>query len=455
MSQEAPDLNLFTMHETPYGWPLRQLRIPKAHEVTRASAEVIVAVIDLGYVPHPDHAGHLWVNPNPTRGDVHGWDCHDDDGSLEPSGPNADTEYLRRHHAFVAGEVMACAPECKVMIVRVGYGNPDSWWKGIDYAVEHGAKVLVIPHGFLTHGTHGSKIPLFYRGTDFSYAEDNPQIRRALDEAYDAGCLTCRGVAENRGRRIAAVNAALDSVMAIGSSNRAGKAADICCSADYVEVAAPSGQRDADDEVEYVWSTGGGEGYTSSTGGCMAAGFGGGVAALVCSRFPDLSNEQVRQILRNTAGNDTWDDKLGWGILDAAKAVALKPETLSQKLRIDARMWELRAVRGKPVLKVMVQNRGAFDVERALLVAFSGDPRKAAAPRASMEKPQILITRQTGHAIGAVRGLHEAEFVMGLTGVPQGDVWLQVCVLDRHGSGDVDTVKIAAGEAQAREDRDE
>ena len=186
----------------------------------------------------------------------------------------------------------------------------------------------------------------------------------------------------------------------------------------------------------------------------MAAGFGGGVAALVCSRFPHLSNEQVRRILRNTAGNDTWDDKLGWGILDAAKAVALKPEALSQKLRIDPKMWELRTVRGKPVLKVMVQNRGAFDVKKALLVAFAGDPRKAAAPRATMGKPQILITRQTGHAIGPVRGLHEAEFVMSLTEVAQGDMWLQLCVLDRHGSGAVDTIEIATREAQASEDQE-
>ncbi len=442
MSQEAPELNLFTMHKTPYGWPFQQLGIPKAHKVTRGSPDVVVAVIDLGYVQHPDHEGHLWINPKPTKGDLHGWDCFDDDASLEPTGPGQDNDYNRRHHAFVAGEVMACAPECKVMIVRVGYGKPDSWWQGIDYAVEHGAKVLVIPHGFISYGKTSARSPLFYRGTDFGYPVDNPQIRRALDDAYDAGCLTCRGTADNRGRRVATANSGFASVISIGSSNRHGRAADIVAEANYVEVGAPGGQRGTNNEVDRVWSTGGDNDYVSSSGGCMASGFGGGVAALVCSRFPELSNEQIRQILRNTAGNDKWDNKLGWGILNAARAVNLKPNALKQELQIELSSAALRRARGKPVLQISVHNRGAFDVDQALLVAFNGDPLKAAAPRATMAKPQILITRQIGHAIAPVRGLHSTEFAIKLTEAPPKRIWLQLCTLDRHGSDQVHTVKI-------------
>ena len=431
-------LNLFTLHRTPHGWPFRQLRIPQAHKITRGRPDVVVAVIDLGYRFHPEHEGHLWVNPRPTKGDVHGWDCHDDDASLEYSGlPNPDSTYHKGHHAFVVGEVIACAPECRVMIVRAGYGNPESWWKGIDYAVEHGAKVLVIPHGFLSHGK-GWPVPLFYAGTDFSYPFDNPQIRRALDDAYDAGCLIVRGVAENRGRRIAAV----ESVIAVGSTNRRGEAADIACSADYVEVAAPSGQRDSQDERDRVWCTGGDSDYIPFTGGCMAAGFGGGVAALVMARFPELSNDQIRQILRNTATGDDWDPKLGWGILDAARAVSLKPETLCQNPRVTRSACRLVTRRRKPVLRVTVRNRGVFDISKAMVVAFNGDPRKPAAPKGTIEKPIILVTRQLGHAIGPIRGLHETTFEIELTEAPPARLWVQVCTLDRHGSGEVETVAV-------------
>jgi len=438
---KMPKLNLLTLHKGPYGWPLRQLRIPQAHKVTRGRPDVVVAVIDLGYRFHPHHEGHLWINPKPTKGDVHGWDCHDDDASLEYNLHDPDSTYHKGHHAFIVGEVIACAPECRVMIVRVGYENPDSWWKGIDYAVEHGAKVLVIPHGFITHGRR-SPVPLFYRGTDFSYPSDNPEIRRALDAAYDAGCLTFRGVGENRGRRIAVANAAFDSVVTVGSTNRRGEAADIACSSDYVEVSTPSGQRRSPDERDRVWCTGGDEDYIPFTGGCMASGFAGGVGALVMSRFPDLTNEQIRQVLRNTATRDEWCPKLGWGILDAAKAVSLRDAAVCQGLTIVKSESRLKRKRRGHSLTVKVKNRGALDVEKALVAIFNGDPRRPAVPKATMEKPVILVTRQIGHAIRAVRGLHETELSVELTERPGGDLWAQVCTLDRHGSPEVDTVRI-------------
>ena len=185
----ADTLSLYTLHEEPEGWPLRQLRIPEAHATTLGADDVIVAVVDLGYRAHPEHKGHLWNNLNHGAGATHGWDCHDDDESLEYSDVGdglPESDYLRDHHSFVVGEVMACAPASPVMIVRVGDGDPASWARGIDWAVTHGANVLVIPHGFISHGRN-SPLPLFYRGTDFSYPTDNPELRRAIDDAGDAG----------------------------------------------------------------------------------------------------------------------------------------------------------------------------------------------------------------------------------------------------------------------------
>jgi subtilisin family serine protease len=439
--KKTPELSLETLHETPYGWPLRQLRIPQAHKITRGRRQVVVAVIDIGYRFHPDHKGHLWRNPDPKRGDLHGWDCHDDDASLEYTLHDPDSPYHRNHHAFVVGEVISCAPLCKVMVVRVGYGNPESWWKGVDYAVEHGAKILVMPHGFISHGT-SSPIPLFYRGTDFGYPIDNPRLRRSLEAAYEAGCLTVKGTADNRGRRVASAVVACDCVMAFGSSNPEGEPADICASADYVEAAAPAGQRNSRNEQDFVWSTGGDDNYVSFTGGCMASGFAGGVAALVMSRFPKLTNVQVRQVLRNTAASDTWDPWLGWGVLDAGRAVSLKPEQLGQRLKVRAKDAALQRKGGKFHLRVPVENRGAFDVKRALVAAFSGNPLTAAAPRGTMEKPIILKTIQIGHAIASVRGLHETLFDIALVKSPENSPYVQACTLDQGGSDEVHTVRV-------------
>ncbi len=436
MSLTLADLSLDTIAATPWGWPYRQLRIPQAHRVTRGSAEVIVAVIDLGYRRHPHHRKHLWRGP---RGE-HGWDCHDDDGSLEYVGRRADTPYYRNHHAFVVGEVIACAPRCKVMVVRVGYDNPSSWGRGVNYAVSNGARILVMPHGFISHGS-GSDIPLFYKGTDFSYPMDNPELRRALDDAYDAGCVVCKGTADNRGRRVASPIVGHDVMFSVGSTNPSGTAADICCSADYVDAATPGGERSSPNDMDFIWSTGGDEEYVSFTGGCMASGFAGGVAALVASRFPGLSTPRLQMILRNTAAGVAWEPRLGWGVLDAHGAVSLDPNRLRQDLRIDAPACRLIGKR-KLRLTARIANRGAFDVQRALVVAFDGNPLTAAAPRATIEKPQILLRKQIGHAIGAVRGLHAAEIAIDLTSSSFDRLYLQVCSLDHHGQIDADTRRL-------------
>lgn len=435
------DLNLFTLHKTPYGWPLRLLRVPQAHKVTKGNPDIVVAVIDLGYTYHPHHEGHLWVNPNPSKGDVHGWDCHDDDESLEYVGRNPETNYNKGHHAFVMGEVMMCAPECKVMAVRVGYQNPDSWWQGVDYAVDHGAKVLILPHGFISHGNN-SPHPLFYQGTDFSYPVDNPKLRRSLERAYDAGCLVFKGTADNRGRRVATNMPALDVVFTLGSVNKHGKAADICCTADYVDAATPSGEREGEEEFDHVWSTGGHEDYIPFTGGCMSSGFGGGVGALVMSRYPDLPNDKIAQILRNTARGKRWNPYLGWGILDASIAVSLDQDQLCQRLKIDAEGCLLTQRSGKPHLKVTLRNTGAFDVQQALAIAFNGNPMEPADPNASPENPATLIVSQIGHAIGPVRGFDSVKLNIELTRPPEKELWVQVNTLDRGGSDQTDTVRV-------------
>ena len=424
------DLDLFRLHETPYGWPFRLLRIPQAHRVTRGSPDVVVAVIDLGYTGHPQHEGHLWVNPDSSSPAVHGWDCHDDDAGLEYNLENADSDYNRGHHAFVAGEVMACAPLCPVMIVRVGYGNKASWWKGIDWAVEHGARILVMPHGFLSHGPGDSPIPLFYRGTDFGYPVDNPRLRESLERAWERGCLIVSGTADNRGRRVASAAVALEGVVALGSVNKRGEPADICASADYVEAATPSGERAGKPRYEHVWGTSGYGDFIPFTGGCMAAGFGGGVAALAWSRFPQLSNRQIRQLLRNTARGNGWNTKTGYGVYDALKAVSVKEKDLRQAPTVLKTGCALR----RRVLHLTIENKGVFDIERCLVVAYNGDPARPGAPRGTMAKPIILATRQIGHSITGVRGFHRSSCRIELTEAPERSLWLELSSLDQGGA---------------------
>ena len=85
--------------------------------------------------------------------------------------------------------------------------------------MEQGARVLVIPHGYLTLNPETGQ-PLFHQGTDFTYPGDNVGLLAAFDDAYRVGCLIFKGTADNRGRQVATANAAVDSVIAVGSTNR-------------------------------------------------------------------------------------------------------------------------------------------------------------------------------------------------------------------------------------------
>lgn len=394
--------------ERPYDWALKLLRVHEAHAVTRGGRDVIVAVIDLGYTPHPDHEGHLHAD---------GWDFADDDASLEYTGCQP-SDYMRDHHCFIVGEVAAVAPECPIMVLRVGYDpeQGDSWWRAIDHAVEHGARAIVMPHGYL-QGQRESGQGFFYRGTDFGYPFDNLELKRALDRAYQAGCVVCCGVADNRGRRALCATSAFEAVMAVGSCDRRGQAADIAPSSDDVEVAAPAGNRHVENPVEKVWGTAGNGGYVPFVGGCMAAGFAGGVAALVMSRYPQATVAEVRQMLRNTAAGEGWDAKLGHGVLDAAATVSLRPEQLQKRLALG------QARRGEASLRVMVRNLGVHDLEQVMVTVYNGNPNVPA------DGPELTV-RQLGHARAWLMGLEGTVVTVDLPPGEHPELWVQAFVAD-------------------------
>ncbi len=433
--------------QAPYDWALEQLGIPEAHEVTRGHKDVVIAVIDIGYSFHPDHEGHLWTNPNPARGDIHGWDFAEDDASLDYDGSNP-RDYSRDHQAFVVGEVAAVAPDCPIMILRDGYEphHRESWGRAVRYAVDHGARVLAIPHGYITQDPN-SGVPLFYKGTDFSYPGDNVEFLEALDYAYEKGALIFRGAADNRGRRVAVPFNALESVITVGSTNRHRMAAPtIAASTDYVEVAAPGGESPTDDPREKIWGTGGNQEYVPFAGGCMACGFGAAVAGLVVSKYPELSNRDIRQILRNTADGFGLDSYLGHGILDARRALTLSPQELRKAVSILPDQSRLRRESDRTVVEVAVRNSGVFDVNRVLVVVYDGDPTTAADPTATMASPKTLLRKQLGHSIVTAPGLEQvrAEVEVDLKEGHR-ELFAQASALDIGAAGIFDTALIGLG----------
>ena len=102
-------------------------------------------------------------------------------------------------------------------------------------------------------------------------------------------------------------------------------------------------------------------------------------AALIFSRHPEFTADQVRQIIRNTANGDGWNPYTGHGILDAAAAlrhdeavpdIVLRPE--------DVTVTHVNACYENPGatvrVDVAVRNEGPIDCDKALLALYDGIP---------------------------------------------------------------------------------
>ena len=76
---------------------------------------------------------------------------------------------------------------------------------------------------------------------------------------------------------------------------------------------------------ETFWSLGLGWGYWFSTGTSMASPHVAGVAALIKSVHPEYGPDEIRQVLQESAedlGTPGWDERYGYGLVDALAAVS-------------------------------------------------------------------------------------------------------------------------------------
>ncbi len=103
-----------------------------------------------------------------------------------------------------------------------------------------------------------------------------------------------------------------DSAMAVGSTTSGDSRSRFSSTGPDLEIMAPGSD---------ILSTTYDGGYGTMSGTSMAAPHVAGVAALIWSEDNTLSNQQVRDILNNTA-NDMWNDpdRYGNGLVDAYEA---------------------------------------------------------------------------------------------------------------------------------------
>jgi hypothetical protein len=301
-------------------WWLAGLHVPQAWQAAPAEgAGVTVAVLSTGVdASHQDLSGVVRTGPD-----------------YSDSGRTAGGPYWGFEGTAVAGLIAGhghgaggatgstgVAPRARILSVRVTleYDDPlnsdstitrrlpDAIAAGIRYAVDHGARVIALPLDPGTLGFAADGVPAAAGG---SAAE-----RAAISYAAAHNVVLVAPAGDN-GANSDAINypAAYPGVLAVGATTRDGQLAPFTNTGSYVALTAPG-------SGVTVAAPGGGYEDLASTD--MSAALTAGVAALIRSRFPDLTAAQVVQAIergvtappggRATPGG-------GHGALDARSAL--------------------------------------------------------------------------------------------------------------------------------------
>lgn len=268
-------------------WQLDYLRVAEAHALTTGEG-VTVAVIDTGVDGrHPDLAANLVAGVDLTpEGQGDGRTDADGHGTAEAG--------------LIAGNgrVLGIAPGAKIQSVRVAVGGFASGTRseGINWAIDHGAKVLCIA----------------------SAERDNPALRDAVRRAVQAGLVVVAGVGNTPTSTSVGYPAAYPGVIAAAAIDRNGNHADISVSGPQTVLSAPGVQVMSTDRLDA------GNGYGVWTGTSEATAIIAGAAALVRSKYPNLSATEVIHRLTATAddkGPPGRDNDYGYGVVNLVKAL--------------------------------------------------------------------------------------------------------------------------------------
>jgi hypothetical protein len=269
---------------------LDQIHMPEAWAAAAglpAGPPITVALVDTGVdLTHPDLQGKLTDGYN----------------LLQPNRPPQDDN---GHGTNVAGIIAAAAnndkgiagisPNVRIMPIKAlesdGRGDEAKLSEGIRYAVDHGARIVVLSLGL------------------YRYDEE---LARTVRYAEDRGVLLVAATG-NDGNSVN-YPAAFPSVVAVGGVDPYNQPEYRSNIGPEIDMVAPYD----------VFTTALGGGYEAKNGTSMAAPQVAAVAALAWSKYPWMTPYQLRSLLEQTAedlGGPGWDPYTGFGLLRADRVL--------------------------------------------------------------------------------------------------------------------------------------
>ncbi len=311
--------------ETP--WAQRWLDYEQAWRFS-TGRDVVVAVIDTGVdAEHPQLRGRVLpgidvVETSPlqssatTREGDPGGDADDDPGEGETNSGRSEQKILGNfdchgHGTFVAGIIAATkssdnpffgvAPDATILPLRQDRGNGNGTAGGmaraIVDAVDAGANVINISSSV------GQYAQVLADAVDYATANDVLVIASVSNNGALATPTT-------------SFPAALPGVVSVGSIDEAGQRSDTSETGTELDLVAPGQQ-----VTSTLANT---DGLGVQNGTSYATPFVAGTAALVRSRFPELTASQVAHRLTVTSdysGRSRPNEEYGWGVLNPVRAL--------------------------------------------------------------------------------------------------------------------------------------
>jgi thermitase len=286
-----------------HSWGLRTIKTNWAWNTTTGNKSVLVAVLDTGiYYYHED----LQANYNSS-----GYDWGDNDA--EPLDFDGHGTHCAGIIAGVVNNGIGIAGVSNVSVTAEkiydsgGYAEASDIASAITHATDIGARIISMSWGD------------YWRSS---------VIYEAVKYAYDEGVLliAAAGNGHWKGRLYPA---AFDEVIAVTAVNKFDQLASYSNYGDWVELAAPGGENDEYNGIySTYWRQDLGENYTELFGTSMACPQVAGVAALIWSRFPNMSRDQVRVHLHKTADDmnaSGFDEYYGYGRINANNSMRSPP----------------------------------------------------------------------------------------------------------------------------------
>jgi subtilisin family serine protease len=321
-------LNISDYNISISGTPDADIDAPEAWDIETGSLDVVIAIVDSGIdYMHPDLAANIWNNIDETPGngidddhngyidDIRGWDFYYDDSNVT-DGMGHGTMC-----AGIAGAVgdngiwgVGVAWNCKIMPVRIF--NESGWTdlpiaaNGIRYAADNGADIMSMSFAFNNYNL----------------------IKDAINYAYGKGVFLC-AAAGNSNSAFIWFPAGYDNVTAVAGTNENdgrvnpndwpggwgsnyGNHVDIAAPANIIFSTMPTYDVYFNEYYGYIHN------FDWGCGTSFASPQVAGVAALLLSKDPSLTPDEVKTLLCGNVDPYNSTEYIGTGRLNAQKALA-------------------------------------------------------------------------------------------------------------------------------------